>query len=201
MLIERIKEQIMRWEGVTSGVHKFGGIEFRIGNREMGHVHGDKLADLPFPLQIRNKVIESVKDDQALIMNIKDKGLIILTGCGHAGIVNTINYAKEVTGIKKIYSVIGGFHLSGQGYEESIPLTIAELKSKIHSILFRVIVQVGKQQMKSSTQCRKNSYRRVWDQFFTFNSIEQYITKMHGSERHIKAIVANRIQISPFFSF
>ena len=47
MLIERIKEQIMRWEGVTSGVHKFGGIEFRIGNREMGHVHGDKLADLP----------------------------------------------------------------------------------------------------------------------------------------------------------
>ena len=130
MLIERIKEQIMRWEGVTSGVHKFGGIEFRIGNREMGHVHGDKLADLPFPLQIRNKLIESVKDDQALIMNIKDKGLIILTGCGHAGIVNTINYAKEVTGIKKIYSVIGGFHLSGQGYEESIPLTIAELKKQ-----------------------------------------------------------------------
>lgn len=59
MLIEKIKEQIMRWEAVTSGVHKFGGIEFRIGNREMGHVHGDKLADLPFPLQIRNKLIES----------------------------------------------------------------------------------------------------------------------------------------------
>jgi hypothetical protein len=47
ILIEKIKEQIMRWEGVTSGVHKFGGIEFRIGNRDMGHVHGDKLADLP----------------------------------------------------------------------------------------------------------------------------------------------------------
>jgi hypothetical protein len=49
----------MRREGVTSGVHKFGGIEFRIGNREMGHVHGDTLADLPFPMQIRNKLIES----------------------------------------------------------------------------------------------------------------------------------------------
>jgi 7,8-dihydropterin-6-yl-methyl-4-(beta-D-ribofuranosyl)aminobenzene 5'-phosphate synthase len=61
-------------------------------------------------------------------MNIKGKGLIILTGCGHAGIVNTINYAKEVTGIKKIHSVIGGFRLSGQGYEESIQLTIVELK-------------------------------------------------------------------------
>ena len=69
-----------------------------------------------------------VKDDQALVMNIKDKGLLILTGCGHAGIINTIKYAKNVTGVRKIYSVLGGFHLSGQGYEESIPLTIAELK-------------------------------------------------------------------------
>jgi 7,8-dihydropterin-6-yl-methyl-4-(beta-D-ribofuranosyl)aminobenzene 5'-phosphate synthase len=88
-----------------------------------------------FPLQYKEEKNEFdlipdplVKDDQALIMNIKGKGLIILTGCGHAGIVNTINYATEVTGIKKIHSVIGGFHLSGQGYEESIPLTIAELK-------------------------------------------------------------------------
>ena len=69
-----------------------------------------------------------VKDDQALVMNIKDKGLLILTGCGHAGIINTIKYAKKVTGVRKIYSVLGGLHLSGQGYEESIPLTIAELK-------------------------------------------------------------------------
>jgi 7,8-dihydropterin-6-yl-methyl-4-(beta-D-ribofuranosyl)aminobenzene 5'-phosphate synthase len=90
-----------------------------------------------FPLQYKEEKNEFdlipdplVKDDQALIMNIKDKGLIILTACGHAGIVNTINYAKEVTGIKKIYSVIGGFHLSGQEYEESIPLTIAELKKQ-----------------------------------------------------------------------
>ena len=69
-----------------------------------------------------------VKDDQALVMNIKDKGLLILTGCGHAGIINTIKYAKKVTGVRKIYSILGGLHLSGQGYEESIPLTIAELK-------------------------------------------------------------------------
>lgn len=68
-----------------------------------------------------------VSDDQALIMNVKNKGLIILTGCGHAGIVNTIKFAKKVTGIKKIYCVIGGFHLSGQDYEDSIPLTLAEL--------------------------------------------------------------------------
>jgi 7,8-dihydropterin-6-yl-methyl-4-(beta-D-ribofuranosyl)aminobenzene 5'-phosphate synthase len=88
-----------------------------------------------FPLQYKEEKNEFdlirdplVKDDQALIMNVKGKGLIILSGCGHAGIINTINYAKEITGIKKIYSVIGGFHLSGEGYEESISLTIAELK-------------------------------------------------------------------------
>ncbi len=88
-----------------------------------------------FPLQYKEEKNEFdlipdplVNDDQALIMNIKNKGLIILTGCGHAGIINTIKYAKKVTGVRKIYSVIGGFHLSGEGYEESIPLTIAELK-------------------------------------------------------------------------
>lgn len=87
-----------------------------------------------FPLQYKEQDNEInlvpdplVSDDQALIMNVKDKGLIILTGCGHAGIVNTIKFAKKVTSIKKIYCVIGGFHLSGQDYEASIPLTIAEL--------------------------------------------------------------------------
>ena len=88
-----------------------------------------------FPLQYKEEKNEFdlvpdplVKDDQALIMNIKDKGLLILTGCGHAGIINTIKYAKKMTGVTKIYSVLGGFHLSGQGYEELIPFTVAELK-------------------------------------------------------------------------
>jgi 7,8-dihydropterin-6-yl-methyl-4-(beta-D-ribofuranosyl)aminobenzene 5'-phosphate synthase len=60
-------------------------------------------------------------------MLLKNKGLVILTGCGHAGIINTLNYATKVTGIKKVYALIGGFHLTGEGYEESIPLTINEL--------------------------------------------------------------------------
>jgi len=42
-----------------------------------------------------------VNDDQAIIANIKDKGLVIITGGGHAGIVNTMNYAKNITGINK----------------------------------------------------------------------------------------------------
>lgn len=88
-----------------------------------------------FPLQYKEGRNESdlipdplVKDDQALVMNVRGKGLVILTGCGHAGIINTINYVKEVTGIKKIHSVIGGFHLTGEEYEGLIPSTIDELK-------------------------------------------------------------------------
>ena len=87
-----------------------------------------------FPLQYKEQDNEIdlvpdplVSDDQALIMNVRNKGLIILTGCGHAGIINTIKFAKKATGIEKIYCVIGGFHLSGQDYEDSIPLTMAEL--------------------------------------------------------------------------
>lgn len=71
-----------------------------------------------------------VKDDQALILNVKDKGLVILTGCGHAGIINTINYARKLTGIEKIYAVLGGFHLPADNgiYEEAIEPTLKELQ-------------------------------------------------------------------------
>jgi 7,8-dihydropterin-6-yl-methyl-4-(beta-D-ribofuranosyl)aminobenzene 5'-phosphate synthase len=71
-----------------------------------------------------------VKDDQALIVNVKDKGLVILTGCGHAGIINTINYARKLTGIEKIYVVIGGFHLPADNgiYEEAIEPTLQEIQ-------------------------------------------------------------------------
>jgi 7,8-dihydropterin-6-yl-methyl-4-(beta-D-ribofuranosyl)aminobenzene 5'-phosphate synthase len=51
-----------------------------------------------------------VMDDSALVM-LLDEGLFVVTGCGHAGIVNTLEYAKTVTGIKKLYGIMGGFHL------------------------------------------------------------------------------------------
>jgi 7,8-dihydropterin-6-yl-methyl-4-(beta-D-ribofuranosyl)aminobenzene 5'-phosphate synthase len=69
-----------------------------------------------------------VNDDQAIVVNIKQKGLVILTGCGHAGIINTINYAKKVTNINKVFAVLGGFHLTGGIYEEAIEPTIKELQ-------------------------------------------------------------------------
>jgi 7,8-dihydropterin-6-yl-methyl-4-(beta-D-ribofuranosyl)aminobenzene 5'-phosphate synthase len=69
-----------------------------------------------------------IKDDQAVILNIKDKGLVVISGCSHAGIINIVNYAKEVSGEDRIYCVIGGMHLTGGIFEPIIPRTIDELE-------------------------------------------------------------------------
>jgi len=82
-----------------------------------------------------NKLIPDplIKDDQAIIVNVEDKGLVVLTGCSHAGVINTINYAKKVTGINRIYAVVGGFHLPADGgiYEAAIEPTLKELQKQI----------------------------------------------------------------------
>jgi 7,8-dihydropterin-6-yl-methyl-4-(beta-D-ribofuranosyl)aminobenzene 5'-phosphate synthase len=69
-----------------------------------------------------------IKDDQAIILTVKNKGLVIITGCGHAGIINTINYAKELTGEDRIYCLLGGMHLSGGLFESIIGRTVEELE-------------------------------------------------------------------------
>lgn len=53
---------------------------------------------------------------------------MILSGCAHAGIINTILYARKVTGIEKVHAVMGGFHLSGALFEPIIDRTAEELK-------------------------------------------------------------------------
>ena len=68
-----------------------------------------------------------ILDDQAVILNVRDKGLVVLTGCGHAGIVNIVRYARKLTGENKVYAVLGGFHLSGPTFEPIIPATTKAL--------------------------------------------------------------------------
>ncbi len=54
---DRIVKEIEKLPGVTVHAHRFGGTEFRLGRRELGHVHGDYQADMPFPMRIRNQII------------------------------------------------------------------------------------------------------------------------------------------------
>jgi 7,8-dihydropterin-6-yl-methyl-4-(beta-D-ribofuranosyl)aminobenzene 5'-phosphate synthase len=69
-----------------------------------------------------------IMDDQCVIVNVRDKGLVVVTGCGHSGIINTIRHAQAITGIEKVYAVIGGFHLTGGLFEPIIPATVAALQ-------------------------------------------------------------------------
>lgn len=59
MIADRIRDEVGGWEGVQAGSHRFGGIEFRVAGHEIGHLHGDRLADLPFPVRIRREFVES----------------------------------------------------------------------------------------------------------------------------------------------
>jgi 7,8-dihydropterin-6-yl-methyl-4-(beta-D-ribofuranosyl)aminobenzene 5'-phosphate synthase len=68
-----------------------------------------------------------IHDDQAVVLHVRDKGLVVLTGCGHAGIVNIVRHAKRLTGIDTVYAVMGGFHLTGGLFERIIPQTVAAL--------------------------------------------------------------------------
>ena len=71
---------------------------------------------------------DPIRDDQALAINLKEKGLVVISGCAHSGIINTVFYAKKITGIDRIHAVLGGFHLSGPSFEPIIEKTIREFK-------------------------------------------------------------------------
>lgn len=64
-----------------------------------------------------------VLDDQAVVVHVQDKGLVVMTGCGHAGIVNIVRYAQKLTGMNNVYAILGGFHLNGPAFEPLLAQT------------------------------------------------------------------------------
>lgn len=56
---QQIYEAVTQWEKIAHAPHRFGGVEFRISRREVGHVHGDSLVDIPFPLHKRDELVKS----------------------------------------------------------------------------------------------------------------------------------------------
>jgi 7,8-dihydropterin-6-yl-methyl-4-(beta-D-ribofuranosyl)aminobenzene 5'-phosphate synthase len=69
-----------------------------------------------------------VYDDQAIVINVGGKGLVVVTGCGHAGVINILRQAQLQTGVEQIYALLGGFHLSGPLFEPIIPQTVEALQ-------------------------------------------------------------------------
>lgn len=72
---------------------------------------------------------DPLEDDTSIAAHVKGKGLIVLSGCAHSGIINTVKYAQKVTGIDPVYVVMGGFHLSGADFEPIIEATSDALRA------------------------------------------------------------------------
>ena len=58
-IAHRIQQEVGGWAGVVTTSHRFGGVEFRVEGHEIGHLHGDRLADLPFPMAVRRELVEA----------------------------------------------------------------------------------------------------------------------------------------------
>lgn len=71
---------------------------------------------------------DDLEEDQSIVINVKDKGLVVLSGCAHSGIVNTVNYARAMSGIDNVWAIIGGFHLA-RSNEKEIQQTIASIQA------------------------------------------------------------------------
>jgi 7,8-dihydropterin-6-yl-methyl-4-(beta-D-ribofuranosyl)aminobenzene 5'-phosphate synthase len=69
-----------------------------------------------------------ILDDQALIVHVRNRGLVVLTGCGHAGAVNICHYARRLTGVGPLAGLFGGFHLTGPAFEPIIEPTVTALR-------------------------------------------------------------------------
>jgi 7,8-dihydropterin-6-yl-methyl-4-(beta-D-ribofuranosyl)aminobenzene 5'-phosphate synthase len=76
-----------------------------------------------------------VLDDQALIINVAGRGLVVITGCGHAGVVNIARYAARLTGDRRLYALVGGFHLNGPLFEPLIPRVLDDLAAMNPGVL------------------------------------------------------------------
>jgi 7,8-dihydropterin-6-yl-methyl-4-(beta-D-ribofuranosyl)aminobenzene 5'-phosphate synthase len=76
-----------------------------------------------------------ILDDQAVVANVRDRGLVVITGCGHSGIVNIVRYAAKLTGVERVYAIIGGFHLNGPLFEPIIPATVRALAEMVPAVI------------------------------------------------------------------
>ncbi len=76
-----------------------------------------------------------ILDDQALVVDVRDRGLVVLTGCAHAGAINIVRHAMRLTGVDRLHAMFGGFHLGGPAFEPIIEPTVGALEAMAPSII------------------------------------------------------------------
>ena len=122
------------WESLGLEIrHSEGPYQLAPGCWTTGYVprlsfeHSGRPAHL-FYRQGDTMVPDDLEEDQAIVIHVQDKGLVILSGCAHAGIINTIEYARRISGVERVHAVIGGFHLARSKPEE-VQATIDALQA------------------------------------------------------------------------
>src|SRR5262245_31601279 len=79
--------------------------------------------------------------EHATCFNVKGRGLVVITSCGHGGIINTVRCAPEVSGVNKVYALVGGFHLA-PAPADYLAKIMAELKTPTSNTSFPCIAAV-----------------------------------------------------------
>lgn len=110
---------------LASGVWTSGEIEIPLKEELTKGLYIQKNGEVLF---------DDFRDEISVYINVKDKGLVILNGCGHTGIMNTVKMAQKLSGINKVYALIGGYHLN-YASKERIDKTIVFLKKLKPEIL------------------------------------------------------------------
>jgi 7,8-dihydropterin-6-yl-methyl-4-(beta-D-ribofuranosyl)aminobenzene 5'-phosphate synthase len=115
-------------------------VELAAGTFATGEVPREEPFEPPIPVRAGNAGLflirngeyvndEGTIDDQAVVINVEGEGLVVLTACGHSGIVNTVRYAQRVAGEMRVAAVMGGFHLGFPGVPvENVEPTVSALK-------------------------------------------------------------------------
>jgi 7,8-dihydropterin-6-yl-methyl-4-(beta-D-ribofuranosyl)aminobenzene 5'-phosphate synthase len=125
---------VMRWKATGALIiHSEGPYELTPGCWTTGRIPRQSFEESgrPKDLFYRDEldfIPDDLDEDQAVVINLREKGLIVLSGCAHSGIVNTIEYARQFTGIERVHAIIGGFHLA-RASEDEIEKTTAYIKN------------------------------------------------------------------------
>jgi len=85
---DEIERTVTSWPGVTAAPHRFGGVEFRLARKEIGHLHGDRMADLPFPVPVREQLVAAGRAERHHIL--PDSGWITRRISSEADVADVI---------------------------------------------------------------------------------------------------------------
>jgi 7,8-dihydropterin-6-yl-methyl-4-(beta-D-ribofuranosyl)aminobenzene 5'-phosphate synthase len=122
---------IVAGHAFTTGKIKRSSIEKVLPNTQVEFAMKDGLgcnAGHYLPAEMLGKIVPDEHiHEHATCFNVEDRGLVVISSCGHVGIVNSVRQAQEVSGVRKVHAIVGGFHL-GPAPDDYLNQVVAEIK-------------------------------------------------------------------------